>query len=118
MPIYEYQCLSCGKKNEFITFRVSEEISPLVCTHCGGISLKKLVSRVRVRLSEESRLEKFCDPSRWGHIDENDPKSVANFMKTLGREIGEGAETDDIDSIIEETMENELSEDKSSLRTS
>ncbi|MCX7823122.1 MAG: zinc ribbon domain-containing protein [Syntrophobacterales bacterium] len=112
MPIYEYRCLSCGRKSEFITFRVSEEISPLICSHCGGTDLARLISRVRVRLSEETRLERLSDPTRWSHFDENDPRSVANFMKTLGREMGnDDMEADDIDSLVEETMEAERVED-------
>lgn len=105
MPIYEYRCLSCGKRNEFITFRISEEVSPLVCSRCGGTDLVKLVSQVRVRLSEETRLERLSDPSRWGSLDENDPKSIADFVKTIGREMGEDVATEDIDSIVEETIE-------------
>lgn len=112
MPIYEYRCLSCGKKSEFITFRVSEDISSLRCPHCGGENLVKLVSRVRVRLSEETRLERLTDPSRWGHLDENDPKSVARLMKTFGNEIGDDLEADDIDSLVEESIEESFREDK------
>ena len=39
--------------------------------------------------SEESRLESMADPSGWGDIDENDPKSMARMMKKLGTEMGE-----------------------------
>ncbi|MGC8718887.1 MAG: FmdB family zinc ribbon protein [Thermodesulforhabdaceae bacterium] len=112
MPIYEYRCLSCGKKNEFITFRVSEEISSLTCRYCGGTDLVKLISRVRVRLSEETRLERLSDPSRWGHLDENDPKGIASLMKTFGQEIGDELETDEIDSLVEESIEESFEDDK------
>ncbi len=103
MPIYEYRCAKCGRKNEFITFRISEDID-LKCRFCGSSNLRKLVSRVRVRLSEETRLERLADPSRWGNLDENDPKSMEKFMKTVGREIGDDLDTD-IDELIEESME-------------
>ena len=39
--------------------------------------------------SEESRLESMADPSKWGDLDENDPKAVARMMKKLGSEMGE-----------------------------
>lgn len=29
------------------------------------------------------------DPSKLGHLDENDPTSVARFMKKMGQEMGE-----------------------------
>ncbi len=108
MPIYEYRCTRCGRKNEFITFRISEEIDPK-CRFCGSNNLRKMVSRVRVRLSEETRLERLADPSRWGSLDENDPKSMERFMKTVGREIGDDLDTD-IDELIEESMEEGFSE--------
>ncbi|MEJ5299499.1 MAG: zinc ribbon domain-containing protein [Thermodesulforhabdaceae bacterium] len=111
MPIYEYRCLTCGKKTEFITFRISEELPPLVCSNCGGTQLTRLVSRVRVRLSEETRLERLADPSRWGHFDENNPRDVARFMKTIGQEMGGELDSDDIDALVEEASE-DSSEDE------
>ncbi|MGZ5380600.1 MAG: FmdB family zinc ribbon protein [Thermoanaerobaculia bacterium] len=41
MPIYEYQCASCGKKTEFI--QSFSDPQPLKCPSCGG-ALKKLLS--------------------------------------------------------------------------
>lgn len=43
MPIYEYQCLSCGK-----TFEVLQHINettPIVCEYCGAKKLKRLVPK-------------------------------------------------------------------------
>jgi len=31
----------------------------------------------------------MADPSRWGDLDENDPKSMARMMKQMGGELGE-----------------------------
>lgn len=106
MPIYEYRCRACGKKNEVITFRVSEEVSP-TCRHCGSGDLSRLMSRVRVRLSEETRLERLADPTRLGGLDENDPKSMARWMKTMTQEMGDDFEGEDVDAMIEEAMEEE-----------
>ncbi len=41
MPIYEYQCASCGKKTEFI--QSFSDPHPVKCPSCGG-ALKKLLS--------------------------------------------------------------------------
>lgn len=107
MPIYEYRCQKCGKKNEFITFRVSEPI-PEICRHCSSEALQRIPSRVRVRLSEETRMEKLADPARFGGLDENDPKSMARFMKTMSQEMGEDLGEDmDVDAMVEEAMEEE-----------
>ncbi|RLA99238.1 MAG: zinc ribbon domain-containing protein [Deltaproteobacteria bacterium] len=109
MPIYEYRCEACGKKSEFLTFRISDEVDP-VCKHCGSEKMVRLISRVRVIMSEETRLESLADPSKFGDLDENDPKSMAKFLKKMGREFGDelGEELGgDIDEIVEADMEEE-----------
>lgn len=105
MPIYEYRCDKCGRKSEFITFRVSEEITPS-CKYCSSESLNRIPSRVRVRLSEETRMERLADPARLGGLDENDPKSMARWMKTMGHEMGDEL-GEDVDSMVEQAMEEE-----------
>jgi putative FmdB family regulatory protein len=48
MPIYEYQCQSCGKQTEALQ-KMSDE--PLLdCPHCGESALKKKVSAAAFRL--------------------------------------------------------------------
>ena len=106
MPIYEYRCRQCGKKSEFITFRISETVTPN-CRHCGAEKMDRIPSRVRVRLSEETRMERLADPSRLGGLDENDPKSMVRWMKKMGQEMGEDFEGEDMDAMIEEAMEEE-----------
>jgi putative FmdB family regulatory protein len=103
MPIYEYRCADCRKKTTVITLAVGAAVDP-VCRHCGGRSMAKLVSRVAVRRSEESRLESLADPSSLAGLDENDPKSVAKWMKRMGREMGEEA-GEDFDEEVEKAVE-------------
>jgi len=88
MPIYEYRCRDCRKKSSFLTLSINAELEPK-CTHCGSRNMIKLVSRVAIFRSEESRLENMADPSKLGDLDENDPKSVARWMKKMGKEMGE-----------------------------
>ncbi|MGA2362924.1 MAG: zinc ribbon domain-containing protein [Candidatus Aminicenantales bacterium] len=103
MPIYEYRCSDCGKKTQVLTLSVKSAVEPK-CRHCGGLNLRKLVSRVAVLRSEESRLESLADPSSLSGLDENDPKSVARWMKKMGKEMGE--ETgEDFDQEVEKAME-------------
>jgi len=103
MPIYEYRCKKCGKKTEFITFRVSEPVAA-DCRHCGSDLMEKVPSRVRVRLSEETRMERLADPALMGGMDENDPRSMAKWMKKIGHEMGEDM-GEDVDAMVEEAME-------------
>ena len=103
MPIYEYRCADCRKKTTVVTLAVSAAVDP-VCSHCGGRRMTKLVSRVAVRKSEESRLERLTDPSSLTGLDESDPKSVARWMKKMGREMGEEA-GEDLDEEVDKAME-------------
>ena len=52
------------------------------------------MSRFAAPKSEEARMEAFADPSKFGDLDENDPKSMARFMKKMGKEMGEDLDGD------------------------
>ena len=101
MPIYEYRCLDCGKKFEVLHLGAGES-QPPECKYCQSVNLRKLISRVRVVRSEESRLESLMDPSMMGGVDEKDPKSLAKWMKRMGREMGEEVSDEDIEQVMEE----------------
>jgi putative FmdB family regulatory protein len=104
MPIYEYRCADCGKRSTFVTLSVRSAFESR-CQACGSENMKKLVSRVAVLRSEESRMESLADPARLGGLDESDPGSVARWMKKMGREMGEdlgGGFEQEIDQAVEE----------------
>ena len=103
MPIYEYRCADCGTTTTVVTLSVSAAVDP-VCRHCGGRNVAKLVSRVSIRRSEESQLESLADPSSLGGLDENDPKSVARWMKKMGRDMGEES-GEDFDAEVDRAMD-------------
>ena len=90
MPIYEYRCHDCGRRVTLFwrSFSEVEESSPH-CSFCGGERLTRLVSRVAVVRSEESRLDDLADPSSLAGLDENDPKSMARWMRKMSREMDE-----------------------------
>ena len=106
MPIYEYRCEDCGKISEFLLMRIDEKFKPQ-CKRCESKKMSRVLSRVRVLRSEESRMEGLADPSKWGDLDETDPKSMAKFMKRMERELGE--DVGDIDAMMEEASEEERS---------
>ena len=66
----------------------------------------RVLSKVRVIRSEENRMESLTDPSKWGGLDERDPKSMAKWMKKMGKELGEDMEgmDEEVDQAIEEEM--------------
>ncbi len=89
MPIYEYRCHDCRRRvNLFYRSYAAIEAEP-ACPHCGGTSLSRLISRVAVVRSEESRLDDLADPSMLGDLDENDPKSLGRWMRKMSAEAGE-----------------------------
>jgi len=101
MPIYEYECARCHKRTSVLTMRVSEKVDA-TCRHCGSDKLNRLMSRFAMPRSEEARLDALADPSHLGGIDENDPKSVARFMKRMGQEAGEDFSGPEFDQAIDE----------------
>lgn len=100
MPIYEYRCGACKRKVTILTLRVSETVDP-VCEHCGSRDLKRLMSRFATVRSEESRLNDLGDPSALGSLDESDPKSMARWMRKMGKELGEDT-GEDFDEMVDE----------------
>jgi len=88
MPIYEYRCENCGRISEFLLIKTAEPFIPQ-CKRCKSKRMSRVLSKVRVIRSEESRLESLADPSKWGDVDEKDPKSMAKWMKRMGKELGE-----------------------------
>ncbi len=102
MPIYEYQCRACHKKMSALVLSRARE-SEVRCASCGGADLERLWSRFSSPKSEDARLESLADPAALGGLDENDPRSVAKFMKKMGAEMGEDF-GGDIEQAIEEEM--------------
>lgn len=90
MPIYEYRCGDCKRRDShfFQTFSSAANAIP-TCSHCGSANLSRLVSRVFQLKSEDARLDDLADPSMFGDVDENDPRSVARWARKMGDEMGE-----------------------------
>jgi putative FmdB family regulatory protein len=105
MPIYEYRCEDCGKISEFLLIKTDEIFVPR-CKKCKSKKMSRVLSRVRVVRSEESRMESLADPSKWAGLDEKDPKSIAKWAKRMGKELGEDM-GEDVDQMVDEAMEEE-----------
>jgi putative FmdB family regulatory protein len=103
MPIYEYRCQDCRRISSFLILNLKEPFAP-ACRKCGSQALERILSRVHVHQSEETRLERLADPSRWSGLDENDPQSVARMLKKMGQEMGEDF-PGEVEQMVEEAME-------------
>jgi putative FmdB family regulatory protein len=100
MPIYEYRCGGCKRKVTVLTLRASETVDPR-CEHCGSRNLTRLMSRFATMKSDDARLDDLADPSSLGNVDESDPKSMARWMRKMGKELGEDS-GEDFDEMVEE----------------
>lgn len=90
MPIYEYICRDCRKRvNLFFRTFAAATNEAAVCPECQGSNLHRLVSRVAVMKSEESRMESLADPSLMAGLESEDPRALASFMRRMSDETGE-----------------------------
>lgn len=98
MPQYDYKCKKCKKRSSIQLSYAEYDTAHPSCRHCGSSDLQRLISRIRIMKSEDSRLDNLADPSSFGDLDENDPKSVGRFMRKMSSEMGEdlGPEFDEV----------------------
>ena len=109
MPIYEYDCQGCHRRVSLLVRSFVAAGDPR-CPRCGSAELLRLMSRFATPKSEDARLEAAADPSQLGDLDENDPASVARFVKRMGQEMGE-----DLGDDLEEAMDEAAGEDGAGL---
>lgn len=92
MPIYEFRCASCRKRTSVFVRSMGATLAP-TCEHCGSLEMTRLFSRVAVLRSEDDFSGDF-DESALADIDENDPRSVARWVRKMSREMGEPLDAD------------------------
>ena len=102
MPTYEYCCQECGKRFEVSLSYERYESANVTCPNCGSNNIQRLISRVRIAKSEETRIENMVDPSHLNGIEDN-PKALGRLMRRMGNEMGEdmGSEFDEVVSRLE-----------------
>jgi putative FmdB family regulatory protein len=111
MPIYDFRCADCGRRSSLLyqTFAAAESAEPR-CEHCGSGAVNRLVSRVAVLKSEESRLDDLADPSAFGDVDENDPRSIARWARKMGDQMGEDM-GDDFKEMVDQLEAGEMADE-------
>ena len=103
MPIYEYECQGCHRRVSLLVRSISQQTSPR-CPGCGSAELSRLMSRFATLKSDDDRMEAAADPSNYGDLDENDPRSVAKYVKRMGEEMGEDLGPD-LDAAMDEALD-------------
>ncbi|ACV69565.1 FmdB family zinc ribbon protein [Desulfohalobium retbaense] len=104
MPIYEYFCQQCRRVHEVVTTRASAA-ADVPCPDCGHGGMRRLMSRSRVVLSEQTRTERLEDPAQWAGLDEEDPVALARTLKRMGAAFGDSFEPREVDQALEESMD-------------
>jgi putative FmdB family regulatory protein len=90
MPDYEYRCNDCQRRVTLFYKTYAEYDAAMhTCPYCQSTDLTRLISRVAVARSEESRMEALADPSSFGDLDSDDPREMGRFMRKMGQEMGE-----------------------------
>lgn len=107
MPIYEYGCKDCRGHFQKLVRGFSDPPG-LACPRCGSNNLHRLVSRFAAPKSEEARMEALADPSTFAGLDEDDPRSIAQWARRMGKELGDEA-GEDWDEMVDQMLEEELS---------
>jgi len=116
LPIYEYRCLQCGRISSHLVLSPSS-FDPF-CKYCNSKDVKKVISRVNVRLSEETRLERALDPSLLGAVEDSNLKSIKRAMEKMGSIVGDEVEGN-FNEMVEEAVEeaSSIDSDKNSSCT-
>jgi hypothetical protein len=65
---------------------MSVQVNPR-CEHCGGVKMRRLISRVAAGRSSSSAAD--LDERMLADVDESDPRSMARFARRMRDEMGE-----------------------------
>jgi putative FmdB family regulatory protein len=87
VPIYEYGCKACRRRTSVFVRSVSSTVEA-VCEHCGSRDVARLISRVAVVRSGDDMFAGL-DEASLADVDENDPRSMARWMRKMSSEMGE-----------------------------
>ncbi len=89
MPDYVYRCQECGRRSRhFYTYADYERAQP-VCPHCQSRQLRRVIGRVAVARTEDSRLDALADDDMMAGLDSEDPRALGRFMRQMSSEMGE-----------------------------
>lgn len=102
MPIYEYVCLDCRHTVSvfFRTMRLAQQ-QEATCPRCGEKRLRRVISRVAMLRSEESRLESLADSSMLAGLEEEDPRALGRMMRQMSAEMGEEMDDPELNEVVD-----------------
>lgn len=90
MPSYDYRCNTC-KRRVLLTYKTYADYDHAtpVCPYCQSTSLTRLISRVAIAKSDESRFSSMDDESAMDDLANADPATLGRYMRKMSDEVGE-----------------------------
>lgn len=105
MPVYEFDCGSCGKRFTTLVGMVAGA-DEAVCPFCGSNDARRRISRFRIGRDEDARMEEMAD--RLEQMGEPEsPSEMREVMKEMGRALDEDA-SEEMEEIFEQEVAPEL----------
>ena len=100
MPIYEYSCEDCQQQSD-VFFRSFAEVETrqVVCPHCYGTHLKRLISKARIIPSAGKQAERLSNPTHRDDQEDHSPRALASKMRKMNKDIG-GDLGDDFNHVV------------------
>jgi len=87
MPIYEYECKSCGDITSALILKSDEE-AKVKCRKCKSSDLKRVLSRVVLHQTEAQRLAEFDTRTPRDDSFYKDSRNVGLWAKKRAKELG------------------------------
>jgi putative FmdB family regulatory protein len=92
MPAYDFICNDCSKPFEIFLTYSEYGSKPVTCVHCGSKHTRRKMNRIRIKKSDESRVESLTSnlstPEALSGL-ENDPQQMGRVFRKMGEELGE-----------------------------
>jgi putative FmdB family regulatory protein len=92
MPIYEYNCFDCQQIVNILFRRFADaDTQEVVCPHCQGTHLERVISKVTVISSGQTgdANSPSRQPLNQQSPGQEDPRSLARSMREAGRKAGQ-----------------------------
>jgi putative FmdB family regulatory protein len=90
VPSYDYRCNNC-KRRVTLSFKTYADYDKAtkVCPRCQSTDLTRLISRVAIAKSEESRFSSMDDETSLAELENADPSTIGRYMRRMSSELGE-----------------------------
>ena len=90
MPIYEYRCTECERRQSRLLLSGRNHLTPK-CRACGSGSVVRILSTVSVGHSEEQRLTRWAHSAPATEPNGGDASAMIRWARGVGSDVGADA---------------------------